>query len=180
MDRGDKFYEVCRQMEVINESFPLIRLQIPNPKIFKMHYGALLNSGVEVERVLQYYLMNTKFSLEVNELPIEMQKIIGTASDFPFIIHIVYEFKQGIYTDISNHYVTEADTPYYLAKAKDLFYPDWMVIQEDFGVSKEELLEKWYRLFIEDITSKLKTQIEEELSELERELTLRIKSIYKK
>lgn len=180
MVRGDKFYEVCKQLEVINESFPLLRLQIANPRIFKMYYGPLLSSGVEVKKVVQYYLMNTKFVLEVNGLPIEIQKIIRTASDFPLIIHIVFEYKQGIYTDISNHYVTKAETPYYLAKAKDLFYPDWMVIQEDFGVSKDELLEKWYRLFIEDITEKLNAEIEIELKEIEKELTLRIESIYKK
>ncbi|MED2737214.1 hypothetical protein [Bacillus toyonensis] len=180
MVSNDKFYEVCKQMEVINESFPLLRLQISNPQLFKVYYGALLNSGVEVEKVVQYYLMSTKFILETSGLPFEMQKIIRTASDFPLIIQIVFEFKQGIYTDISNHYVTKAEAPYYLAKAKDLFYPDWMVIQEDFGVSKDELLEKWYRLFIEDITSKLNNQIEKELSELEQELTLRIKRIYEK
>ncbi|MGN5650836.1 hypothetical protein [Bacillus sp. Brlt_9] len=180
MDFKDKFYEVCKQLELVNDSFPLLIMQIPNHHFFKARYNEILNTDSEVEKIVQRYLMDMKFILDVNGLPFEMQNVIRTASDFPFIIQIVYEYKRGIYTDVGKHYATKTEAPYYLAKAKDLFFPDWMVIQENFGVSKNELLEKWFKIFIKKINTELNNVIEKELSELEKELTKRIEEIYKK
>ncbi|WP_088363150.1 hypothetical protein [Bacillus cereus] len=180
MDSEEKFYEVCKQVELINDSFPILRLHISNHHLFKGLYNTLLISDLEVEKIVQHYLMNTRFNLELNLLPNEMKKIIRMASDFPCMVQIVYTYKRGIYVDIGKQPKIKAETPYYLAKAKDLFFPDWMVMQENFGVSKDELLEKWFKLFTKVITQKLNNEIENELREIEKEFTIRIENIYKK
>lgn len=90
---------------------------------------------------------------------------------------ITYTYRKGVNLKIKYFQPFSSDVPYFLTKAKEIFYPNSIHLQEVFGADSVNLYELWASEYKRWITKSNKSYLQETFNETSTTITSNINRI---
>ncbi|MCK2000314.1 hypothetical protein MZM54_02785 [[Brevibacterium] frigoritolerans] len=140
--------EILSKLDLLTNNIKYLYKQEIIHSVFE--YAKEINyKDLNEQELIRQYLKETPLNLSLKKIDAELSYIIDQIESTSLYPVLNYKYDTGVELHINYISLFEAEIPYFINKAKKIYWPDSLEIQGMFGLPIEDQFEQWVPQYIE-------------------------------